>query len=86
MLDQIVDGRTDLVFEFIAAGNPATATDAGVIHGDERDIIDRVFRLGGRRVGSIMTPRMNLVVLNTTDSPAQIQEKITGSGFSLYPL
>lgn len=61
-------------------------TDAGVIHGDERDIIDRVFRLGGRRVGSIMTPRMNLVVLNTTDSPAQIQEKITGSGFSLYPL
>ncbi|MBX2992830.1 MAG: ankyrin repeat domain-containing protein [Bacteroidetes bacterium] len=28
MLDRIVDGRTDLVFEFVSAGNPATATDA----------------------------------------------------------
>jgi len=30
-LDRIVDGRTDLVFEYLAEGNPASATDsAGV--------------------------------------------------------
>jgi ankyrin repeat protein len=28
MIDRIADGRTDLVFEFIRAGNPATAVDA----------------------------------------------------------
>lgn len=28
MLDEISDGRTDLVFEYIAAGNPATSADA----------------------------------------------------------
>ena len=27
MLNEIADGRTDLVFEYFAAGNPATATD-----------------------------------------------------------
>jgi hypothetical protein len=27
MLEQIADGRTDLVFDYVAAGNAATATD-----------------------------------------------------------
>ena len=27
MLQRIVDGRTDLVFDYLAAGNPADATD-----------------------------------------------------------
>jgi hypothetical protein len=30
MLDEIVDGRTDLVFEYCAAGNSASSTD---VHG-----------------------------------------------------
>jgi len=29
LLDEIVDGRTDLVFEFVSAGYPASATDGG---------------------------------------------------------
>lgn len=61
-------------------------TDAGLIHGDERDIIDRVFRLGGRRIGSIMTPRTNLVVLYTSDSREQLRRKITETHHSLFPL
>jgi len=28
MLDEITNGRTDLVFEYLAAGNPANSTDA----------------------------------------------------------
>jgi hypothetical protein len=30
MLDRIADGRTDLVFDYIAQGNPATDTVRGV--------------------------------------------------------
>ena len=30
MLDRIADGRTDLVFDYVASGNPATATANGV--------------------------------------------------------
>jgi uncharacterized protein len=29
MLDEIADGRTDLVFEYVAAGTPATSSDRG---------------------------------------------------------
>jgi ankyrin repeat protein len=29
MLDRIADGRTDLVFDYLAKGHPATSTDAG---------------------------------------------------------
>src|SRR5262245_38463410 len=29
MLDRIVDGRTDLVFDYVAQGHPATAQDKG---------------------------------------------------------
>ena len=28
MLEQITDGRTDIIFDYLAAGNPATSTDA----------------------------------------------------------
>jgi hypothetical protein len=29
LLNRIADGRTDLVFDFLAAGNPATSVDSG---------------------------------------------------------
>jgi hypothetical protein len=29
MLDRIADGRTDLVFDYVGAGNPSSATVAG---------------------------------------------------------
>lgn len=61
-------------------------TDAGIIQRDERDIIDRVFRLGGRRISTLMTPRKDLVVLYTSDSPQQLRQKIAGSGHALFPL
>ncbi|MBM4170198.1 MAG: HlyC/CorC family transporter [Ignavibacteria bacterium] len=61
-------------------------TDAGVIERGEQDIIDRVFRLGARRVSTIMTSRKDLVVLYTTDLPHQVQQKIVGSGHALFPL
>lgn len=61
-------------------------TDAGVFERDERDIVDRVFRLGDRRVSAIMTPRTNLVVLYTSDPVQVLQAKVAESGHSLFPL
>lgn len=61
-------------------------TDAGVVEPHERDIIDRVFRLGARRVSSIMTSRKNLVVLYTSDTPQLLLQKIATTGHTLFPL
>jgi len=62
------------------------ATEAGVLHRDERDIIDRVFRLGDRNASTIMTPRKNLVVLFTSDSLQQLEQKIAKNRHALFPL
>ena len=61
-------------------------TEAGVIERDERDIVDRVFRLGARRSSTIMTARKDLVVFYTSDSTDQIQRKIADSGHAVFPL
>jgi putative hemolysin len=61
-------------------------TDAGILERDERDVVDRVFRLGDRRVSTIMTPRKNLVVLYVADSPRQLHQKVAETGHSLFPL
>jgi len=61
-------------------------TDAGVIERDERDIVDRVFRLGARRASAIMTPRKDVVVFYTSDSPDQLQRKIAETGRVTFPL
>ncbi len=61
-------------------------TEVGTIERDEREIIERVFRLGARRASTIMTPRKELVVLYTSDSLHQVQQKIAQSGHSVFPL
>ncbi|PKQ06349.1 MAG: hypothetical protein CVT72_06815 [Alphaproteobacteria bacterium HGW-Alphaproteobacteria-11] len=40
---------------------------AGAIESVERDIVNRVFRLGDTRVSEVMTPRIQLVWLDTTE-------------------
>lgn len=59
---------------------------AGVIHRDEQDIIERVFRLAGRRLSTIMTPRTELVALFTGDTVSRLRERVAAGGFSLYPV
>jgi putative hemolysin len=61
-------------------------TDAGVIEEAEQDIMERVFRLGDRRAGTLMTPRSEIVWLDIDDTPVVIQEKIAGQRYSLFPV
>ena len=60
--------------------------DVGTIRKDEREIIERVFLLGARRASTIMTTRKDLVVLYTSDSLQELQQKVAQTGHSLFPL
>ena len=52
----------------------------------EQDIVERVFNLGDRNVGSIMTHRSELVWLDVTDSTEKIREKVEENLFNIYPV
>lgn len=60
--------------------------DDGEIQEVEQDIVERVFNLGDRNVGSIMTHRSDLVWLDLTDSIEQIRAKIEENLFNIYPV
>ena len=54
-------------------------TEAGTFEQAERDMVQRVFRLGDRRVASLMTPRPAVVWLDVKAPPEEIQRKIRES-------
>lgn len=60
--------------------------DGGEVQEVEQDIVERVFNLGDRNVGSIMTHRSELVWLDTTDSIDQIRGKVQENLFNIYPV
>lgn len=60
--------------------------DGGEVQEVEQDIVERVFNLGDRNVGSIMTHRSDLVWLDLTDSNEQIREKVQENLFNIYPV
>lgn len=61
-------------------------TEAGVFDADEQEMVDRVFRLSTRRVSTMMTPRRDLVVFFTTDTPEDIRRKVSETGHAVFPL
>lgn len=60
--------------------------DGGEVQEVEQDIVERVFNLGDRNVGSIMTHRSELVWLDITDSIEEIREKVQENLFNIYPV
>ena len=60
--------------------------DGGEVQEVEQDIVERVFNLGDRNVGSIMTHRSDLVWLDVTDSIEKIREKVQETLFNIYPV
>ncbi len=57
--------------------------EAGVFEEVEQDMVSGIFRLGDRRVGSIMTPRVEVYWLNLRDTEDENRTKIKDSIFSL---
>jgi putative hemolysin len=60
--------------------------DDGEVQEVEQDIVERVFTLGDRDVGSIMTHRSELVWMDIKETPAQIREKVNENLFNVYPV
>jgi putative hemolysin len=61
-------------------------TQAGVFHATEQDIVERVFRLGDRRVTALMTPRPDMVFLDADAPDEKIMAKIAESQYSRFPV
>jgi putative hemolysin len=61
-------------------------TEAGTFEEAEQDMVERVFRLGDRRVSALMTPRPDLTWLDLEDSVEENRQKMLGSGHSRFPV
>jgi len=62
------------------------ATVAGIFEEAEQDMVGRVFRLGDRRVGAMMTPRNKVVWLDINEPPEKTRRKIARSRYSRFPV
>jgi putative hemolysin len=62
------------------------ATLAGVFEEAEQDMVERVFRLGDRRVGAMMTPRNKIEWLEINDPAEKTRRKIARSRYSRFPV
>lgn len=62
------------------------ATKAGVFEKVEQDIVERVLRLSDRTAEDIMTPRSEVVWLDTADEKATLKTKILTGTRSRYPV
>lgn len=58
----------------------------GEVQEVEQDIVERVFNLGDRNIGSIMTHRSDLVWLDIKDSIDAIRRKVEENLFNIYPV
>ncbi|WP_134091709.1 hemolysin family protein [Olivibacter sp. XZL3] len=62
------------------------STEGGEIQPIEQDLVQRVFALGDRRAGELMTHRMDLIWIDISDSWEAIRLKIKDRPHSVYPL
>lgn len=60
--------------------------EGGEVQEVEQDIVERVFHLGDRTVGSIMTHRSDLVCIDMADSVDVVREKVKANLFNAYPV
>jgi putative hemolysin len=61
-------------------------TEAGTFEEAEQEMVERVFRLGDRRVNALMTPRPDIVWLDLEDSPEENRQKMLDSAHSRFPV
>ncbi|MEM9808219.1 MAG: hemolysin family protein [Cyanobacteria bacterium P01_D01_bin.56] len=61
-------------------------TEEGTLEVAEREIMERVFRLGDRSVTAIMTPRPDITWLDLEDTPEENQRKVIASRYRRLPV
>ncbi|WP_068470460.1 hemolysin family protein [Candidatus Protochlamydia phocaeensis] len=61
-------------------------TQAGVIKEVEHDMVESIFRLGNRRVGILMIPRMNIEWLDLNKSIENLRKQVDASPHNRFPV
>ncbi|MDQ6645510.1 MAG: hemolysin family protein [Chloroflexota bacterium] len=61
-------------------------TQIGTFEAAEQDMIERIFRMGNRRVNSLMTHRPDIVWLEAADTSQEIRQVIRESNYSRFPV
>jgi putative hemolysin len=64
----------------------ADSTSVGEIQEIEQAIVERVFALGDRRAGELMTHRSDLVYIDVNDDLAEIKKKVEAEPHPVYPV
>ncbi len=99
-LVRMLSGLTDLVLNLLGVvpseEPPVTeeelqvlldqGTQAGVFEESEQDMVEGVFRLNNRRVGSLMTPRNEIAWLDINDTPDEVRLQIEENPYSRFPV
>lgn len=99
-LVRLLSGLTDLIVRMLgvtpSAEPPVTeeelqvlldqGTQAGVFEESEQDMVQGVFRLNDRRVGSLMTPRNEIAWLDISDTPDEVRLQIEENPYSRFPV
>jgi len=61
-------------------------TQAGVFEESEQDMVQGIFRLNNRRVGSLMTPRSEIAWLDLNDEADEVRIQIEENPYSRFPV
>ncbi len=61
-------------------------TQAGLIEEAEQDMVENIFRMGDRRVGVLMRPRVDIEWLDIEDSIEELRDQILASEHHRFPL
>ena len=61
-------------------------TKAGTIDREEREMVERVFRLGERPVTAVMTPRVDLEWLDVTKPLDELRRQVAASSHEWFPV
>ncbi len=99
-LNRLLSISTDLIVKLLgikASSDPEVTeeeirvmigqgTEAGTFEEAEQDMMERVLALGDRRVGSMMTPRPDIVWLDIEDPWEENCAKIVDSQYSRFPV
>lgn len=61
-------------------------SEMGAIEEEEKDIIERVFHLGDRKITSLMTHRTDIIWIEMSEDRSLVKEKIKEFQHSVYPI
>lgn len=82
---KLPDGQTKITEEEIKS-IIEEGREEGEVQPVEQDIVERVFTLGDREMGSVMTPRGKIVSLDLQMTKEEIKKVIQLNSFSKYPV